>query len=246
MDKIGRHAERARTEQNDLYAVLDACAVGTLSTVVDGMPWVVPMLYARDGERILLHGSTGAGALRHVAAGAPAALCVCIVDGIVVADTLFDSSANYRSAVVRGRLTALNPDDAADPLTTLSDAILPGRSAEVREHRRKELAATMALALPIEAGQWTVKVRDAPPGEVAESVSTTWAGVIPLRTVAADPIPAPWVDQTAPLPGSVVKFIGGRDGRDAPATARAGLARRAARSDQLAITSDRTDRCSSP
>lgn len=208
MDKIRRHTERARTEQDDLFGVLDACSVGTFSTVVDGLPWVVPMLYGRDGNHILLHGSTGAGALRHVAAGAPAALCVCILDGIVVADTLFDSSANYRSAVVRGNLTTLSAEESANALTTLSDSILPGRSGEVREHQRKELAATRALALPIEPGQWTVKVRDAPPGQVEESQAGTWAGVVPLRTVAGDPVRAPWVDASAPLPGSVRKLLG--------------------------------------
>ena len=104
-DQINRHRERARHERADLDAVLDAGHhVGTLSTVVDGRPWVVPMLYGRAGDRILMHGSVGAGALRYVAAGAPAALCVMHIDGWVYAHTLFDSSANYRSAVVHGRL----------------------------------------------------------------------------------------------------------------------------------------------
>ncbi|MFC7447284.1 pyridoxamine 5'-phosphate oxidase family protein [Rhodococcus daqingensis] len=180
----------------------------TLATVVDGMPWAVPMLYARDGDRILLHGSTGAGALRQVAAGAPAALCVAMLDGIVVADNLFNSSANYRSAVVRGHLTALSPDESANALTALSDALIPGRGAEVRTHTKKELAATLTIALPIAAGQWTVKVRDAPPsgpgGDHGE-----WAGVVPLRTVTGAPIPAPWVDELTPVPASVRRLAHG-------------------------------------
>ncbi len=94
-DQINRHRERARDERADLDAVLDAgYHVGTLSTVADGRPWVVPMLYGRAGDRILMHGSVGAGALRYVATGAPAALCVMHVDGWVYAHTLFDSSAN--------------------------------------------------------------------------------------------------------------------------------------------------------
>ncbi|MEN0134118.1 MAG: pyridoxamine 5'-phosphate oxidase family protein [Rhodococcus sp. (in: high G+C Gram-positive bacteria)] len=205
MDKIKRYPDRARTERAQLDAVLDAAPMGTLATVVDGLPWAVPMLYARDGDRILLHGSTGAGALRQVAAGAPAVLCVAMLDGIVVADTLFDSSANYRSAVVRGNLVTLDADESAGALDALSDVLIPGRSREVRGHRRKELAATLALALPIEPGQWTVKVRDAPPGEPAEA-SSAWAGVVPVRSVAGDPVPAPWVATGTPVPASVSRL----------------------------------------
>src|ERR1700722_15432983 len=161
LNQINRHRERARDERADLDAVLDAGNhVGSLSTVVDGRPWVVPMLYGRAGDRVLLHGSVGAGALRHVAAGAPAALCVTHLDGWVYGHTLFDSSANYRSAVVHGALVQLAGDEAATALTQLSEGLTPGRSDEVPFHTRKQLAATTALAMEITEGKWTVKVRD--------------------------------------------------------------------------------------
>src|SRR5580658_3885005 len=115
LNQINRHRERAQHERAALDAVLDAGHhVGTLSTVADGRPWVVPMLYGRDGDRILMHGSVGAGALRQEAAGAWAALCVTHIDGWVYGHTLFDSSANYRSAVVHGRLVALSGSEAAE------------------------------------------------------------------------------------------------------------------------------------
>ncbi|BDY26840.1 pyridoxamine 5'-phosphate oxidase family protein [Mycolicibacterium mageritense] len=210
MNEIRRQPDRARSDRADLDAVLDAAAVGTLATVVDGQPWVVPMLYARDGDRVLLHGSTGAGALRHVAAGAPAAFCVTLLDGIVVADTLFDSSANYRSAVVRGNLTVIDPADATHALNLMSDSLIPGRSAEVRASTKKELAATLAMALPITPDGWTVKVRDAPPAQPEQIAdSSGWAGVVPLRTVAGEPIPAPWIDADAIVPESVHRLVKG-------------------------------------
>ncbi|BBX31679.1 hypothetical protein MMAG44476_30291 [Mycolicibacterium mageritense DSM 44476 = CIP 104973] len=210
MNQIRRQPDRARSDRADLDAVLDAAAVGTLATVVDGQPWVVPMLYARDGDRVLLHGSTGAGALRHVAAGAPAAFCVTLLDGIVVADTLFDSSANYRSAVVRGNLTVIDPADATHALNLMSDSLIPGRSAEVRASTKKELAATLAMALPITPDGWTVKVRDAPPAQPEQIAdSSGWAGVVPLRTVAGEPIPAPWIDADAIVPESVHRLVKG-------------------------------------
>ena len=207
---INRHAERARLRRDDLYQVLDAGhQIGTLSTVVDGRPWVVPMLYARVGDRILLHGSTGAGALRHVAAGAPAALCVTHLDGWVYAHTLFDSSANYRSAVVHSELVVLTGEDAARALTDLSDRMLPGRSAEVPQHTRKQLAATQALAMHIVDGQWTVKIRQGGPGEPAPAEQVPpelWTGVLPIRSGYGDPVPAPRVPEDLPPSPSILQL----------------------------------------
>src|SRR5882757_7014251 len=127
-NQINRHRERSRDERAELDAVLDAGHhIGTLSTVADGRPWVVPLLYGRAGDRILMHGSVGPGALRYVATGAAAALCVMHIDGWVYAPTLFASSANYRSAVVHGGLRPLSGDAAADALTQISECLTPGR-----------------------------------------------------------------------------------------------------------------------
>jgi uncharacterized protein len=204
LDQINRHRERARHERADLDAVLDAGHhIGTLSTVVDGRPWVVPMLYGRVGDRILMHGSVGAGALRHVAAGAPAALCVAHIDGWVYAHTLFDSSANYRSAVVHGRLVALSGDEAAEALTLISECLTPGRSAEVPFHAKKQLAATAALAMDITDGQWTVKIRDAGPGEPDEAVPGLWTGVLPIVSGYGPPETSAHVPADTPVSPSV-------------------------------------------
>ncbi len=186
---VRRLAERSRTQRAELDAVLDAGLVGTLSTVVDGAPWVVPLLYARDGDSILLHGSTGAGALRHVAAGAPAALSVVHLDGVVVAHTTFDSSANYRSAVVYGTLEPVTePGEKRAALSRVSDAVLPGRDGEVRPMTAREIAATQVLRLRIHDGDWLVKVRTGGPGDPDEPTDA-WTGVVPLRVVADDPRP---------------------------------------------------------
>ncbi len=169
-----------------------------------------PMLYARVADRILLHGSTGAGALRHIAAGAPAALCVTHLDGWVYAHTLFDSSANYRSAVVHSNLVVLTGEEAARALTDLSDRILPGRSSEVPDHTRKQLAATRALAMNIIDGQWTVKIRDGGPGEPAnprDVPANLWTGVLPITSVYGDPVPAPWLTGDVPPSPSIQKLI---------------------------------------
>lgn len=200
--RIGRYRERSRSERADLDAVLDAALVGTLSTVVDGQPWVVPLLYARDGDRVLLHGSTGAGALRHVSAGAPAALSVVHLDAVVVAHNTFDTSANYRSAVVYGTLEPVtDPDAKREVMTKVSDAVLPGREDEVEPMTARQLAGTAVMQLVIRDGDWLVKVRTGGPGE-PDGPTDAWTGLVPIRVVAEEPVPDPR-SAGLPVPASV-------------------------------------------
>lgn len=207
--RVRRKPERAAGDRAELDAVLDAMLIGTLSTVVDGWPWAVPLLYARVGDGIVLHGSTGAGALRHGAAGAPACFTVARLDAMVVADTLFDHSANYRSAVVRGRLEPLEGEEHREALLAMTERLLPGRAAEVVDMTAKELAATRSLRLPITEGGWTVKARTGSAGEPSTDAGA-WRGVVPLREQWADPEPAPGQDPTVPVPASVAALVGRR------------------------------------
>lgn len=183
MDTLTRYKERAG-DRALLDEILDEAKVATVSTVVDGLPWSIPMLVTRHGDQILMHGSTGAGALRHIAAGAPVTVSAFVVDGIVVADTLFDHSMNYRSAVLRGIIenADVTPREA---LNAFSDNILPGRADEVRAHTDKELAATLVLALPIVDGQWITKQRSG--GPKADD-APDWTGHVPMRVVYDTPI----------------------------------------------------------
>lgn len=206
---IKRRKERAKTDRVELDAILDAAYVGTLSTVIDGKPWVVPLLYGRHGDRLVLHGSTGAGALRHVAAGASAAFCVTVLDGLVFADSLFDSSANYRSAVVHGTLTQLSAEAASDALYAMSERMMPGRRHEVRANTAKDLAATLAVALPITDGQWTAKVRTGGPG-ASESRVDVWRGVLPVHLTYGEPVPADDVPEGTEVSDSVRRLAGHR------------------------------------
>ncbi|WP_299518154.1 pyridoxamine 5'-phosphate oxidase family protein [uncultured Serinicoccus sp.] len=194
-----RKPERYLGSRAALDDLLDAMPVGVLSTVVDGEPWSVPLLVARDGDHVLLHGSTGAGVLRHVAAGAPVTLTVVALDGLVVAETAFDSSANYRSAVLRGHLEELRPEESRGALERLTDRLLPGRTSEVRASTGKELRATTCLALPIAEGSWLLKARTG--GTDPAEDPSVWTGVVPLALTAGTPEPTPGT--TAPVPASV-------------------------------------------
>jgi uncharacterized protein len=204
VDRLHRFPEQAVSDRSALDALLDSQWMGVLSCVLDGLPLAVPMLYARDGDRLLLHGSTGAGALRRVAAGAPAVLTVVALDALVVAPTTFESSVNYRSATVRGPLAALDEHARSTALETFSEVLVPGRTEEVRPPNRQELAATLALALPIRPDEWLLKIADDWPATPAEAAAEddVWSGLVPMRTVLDPPVPAPWAS-ALPVPLSV-------------------------------------------
>jgi len=205
MAEIRRLPERALADRSELNLILDSARVATLSTVEDGQPLVVPLLFARDGDRLLIHGSTGAGALRLAAAGAPIALSVALLDGLVYADSLFHSSANYRSAVVTGVAQVLHGEEAQRGLDRLADVLMPGRRAEVRGHLAKELAATVTLALTIRDDNWTAKRRIGGPGEIEDP--GIWSGVLPLNRTWGEPVSEPGAaDEVSPS----VRALAGR------------------------------------
>ena len=202
---LTRMKEKRRSDRAELDRLLDEELVGTLATVTtDGRPWAVPMLYARDGDRILLHGSTGAGALRRVAEGAEAVLAVHVIDALVLATSLFEHSANYRSAVVRGPLVRLVGDDAHAALDALADTLVPGRRGELRGNLSKELAATSVLALDITDDNWLLKVSDADVDEELDVVpDDVWTGILPIHRSFGEPVRSPWLPTDLPAPPSV-------------------------------------------
>jgi nitroimidazol reductase NimA-like FMN-containing flavoprotein (pyridoxamine 5'-phosphate oxidase superfamily) len=189
-----------------VHAILDAGRVAHVGFVHDGQPFVIPMAYARDGDRLLLHGSGGSRTLRALAGGAPACVTVTIVDGLVLARSVFHHSMNYRSVVALGTATKLEGKRKAAALETLVDALVPGRSAEARGPRRAELAATMILSFPLE--EVSAKVRTGPPVDDPEDVSLPiWAGTIPLVRGFGRPEAASDVSDDAPVPPSVAGLI---------------------------------------
>jgi hypothetical protein len=147
----------------------------------------MPCGYARDGDRLLLHGSTGSRLFRALGSGTPACVTITLLDGLVVATSLFESSMHYRSAVVLGCGTALRGAEKRAALDVLADALLPGRRAEARPPSKRELAATTVVALALD--EWSVKVSDSPPDRVPDDAGwTPWSGVVPLRLRADQPI----------------------------------------------------------
>ena len=185
-----------------LHALLDTTRVGHFALVADdGSPAVIPTMVVRDGDRILAHGSTGSRWMRRLATGVPTALAVTAYDGLVVARSAFESSIRYRSAVVFGRCAHVT-EDKERFLDLVTEALIPGRSAEVRRPTRAELAATLVLALPIE--DWSLKISAGWPEDEEDDVAgPAWAGVVPGRHVYDAPLAAPDLRPGIEVPASV-------------------------------------------
>jgi nitroimidazol reductase NimA-like FMN-containing flavoprotein (pyridoxamine 5'-phosphate oxidase superfamily) len=205
-----RMVERvSAADRTGLDQLLDSTPIGHVGFVGEGgQPVVLPIAIARDGADVLLHGSTGSGWLRLIAQGIPVSIAVTEIDALVVARSAFESSMRYRSAVLFGSCRQLDGQPKQDALDLLTDALIPGRVAEVRRPSAKELAATLVLRLTVE--EYTIKVSqgwpDDPPSDVAGSA---WAGVLPRRIGYPEAWPAPDLRDGIELPGSVRRLLGG-------------------------------------
>lgn len=182
-----------------LHAVLDAGRVAHLAIADGAQPYALPVAYARDGDRVLMHGSTGSRLFRHLAAGAPACLTVTLLDGLVLARSAFESSMNYRCAMVLGGPTVLDGGEKLAALERLSEHLLPGRWAVIRPPSAKELAATLVLALPLD--ECSVKISEGPPDDPEEDLERpVWAGVVPVVESLGRPQPDPGLRFDLPPP----------------------------------------------
>lgn len=201
--RVGRLADRQQTSRELLYEIVDQALIAHVGVVRDGLPVVIPFAVARDGDALLLHGSTGAGLLRAASTGQPISVAITLLDGLVVARSTFDHSMNYRSVVAFGVPEVLTDDAKIDALRVLTDHLLPGRWDEVREATRRELSATVILRLPL--AEASVKVRDAPASVAPDDGEdrAVWAGILPLALVAGEPMAHPDVPESVPVPASV-------------------------------------------
>jgi nitroimidazol reductase NimA-like FMN-containing flavoprotein (pyridoxamine 5'-phosphate oxidase superfamily)/GNAT superfamily N-acetyltransferase len=188
---LKRHPERGTHAAPALHAILDEALVCHVSAVVDGAPRVMPTAHARIGDQLYLHGARASALLGAVAAGAPACVCVTLLDGLVFARTWFHHSMNYRSVVIHGHGTEVTrPDEKLAGLAALVDKAAPGRSREARPPTPQELASSLVVRFPIVEA--SAKVRQGPPVDGPELLADDgWAGVLPLRLSALPPVADP-------------------------------------------------------
>ena len=202
--RVRRLPERAAYDRDTVHAILDEGFICHLGFVVDGQPYVIPTGYARVGESLYLHGSTGSRlGLRP---GMDVCVTVTLVDGLVLARSAFHHSMNYRSVMAIGRTRAIGDlEEKEAALRALVEHIVPGRSDEVRGGDRRELVATAVLALPL--AEVSAKVRTGPPQDDDPDYDLPiWAGVLPLALTPGAPAPDPVLDPSIPVPGHVAAW----------------------------------------
>jgi nitroimidazol reductase NimA-like FMN-containing flavoprotein (pyridoxamine 5'-phosphate oxidase superfamily) len=188
---LKRLAKRGSHERATIEAILDEALTCHVGFVVEGQPYVIPTIHGRIGDRLYVHGSVANRMLKTLGDGVPTCVTASLIDGLVMARSAFHHSMNYRSVVVLGTAHAVtDPKEKWDALHAIVEHVAPGRWAEVREPSEKEMNATLVLGLSLEEA--SAKIRTGPPIDDDEDYALgCWAGVVPLRLAALDPISEP-------------------------------------------------------
>jgi len=204
--RVVREPQRAVYDRETVYKILDEGMVCHVGFSADAQTFVIPTLYARIGDAIYFHGSAASRMLRGVGEGVNICLTVTLTDGIVLARSVFNHSMNYRSVVALGKATLVDgPEEKLEALRAFTEKILPQRWDDARQPNEKELKATSILRLPLMEA--SAKVRVGPPEDDAPDYALKiWAGVIPLRTVAGEPIRDERCDLGIPLPAYAADY----------------------------------------
>jgi len=194
--RVVREPERAAYDRETVYQILDEGFLCHVGFAVEGQPFVMPTSYGRVESNLYIHGSAASRMLRQMKDGVAVCVTVTLLDGLVLARSIFNHSMNYRSVVILGKATLVDdPKEKIEALYSLSQHILPGRWDDSRQPNERELKATSVLRLPIE--EFSAKVRVGPPvDDEPDYAFPTWAGVVPLEMVAGEPI-----DDARLLPG---------------------------------------------
>jgi nitroimidazol reductase NimA-like FMN-containing flavoprotein (pyridoxamine 5'-phosphate oxidase superfamily) len=213
---VRRLPDRARYDRETIEAILDEGFVCHVGFVDQGQPFVIPTAYARIADRVAVHGSAASRMIRALAGGAPACLTVTLLDGLVLARSGFHHSLNYRSVVLVGTAQEITgASEKRSALDAIVEHIVPGRTAEVRPPSENELRGTRVVAFSLDEA--SAKLRTGPPKDDAEDMALAcWAGELPLRLVALEPVPDPQL-RPGLLPGESVtawrRGSGSRHGR---------------------------------
>jgi uncharacterized protein len=204
--RVVREPHRGAYDRETIDKILDEGLVCHVGFTIDQQPFVIPTMFARVGDDIYFHGSAASRMLRGASAGIPVCVTVTLIDGLVLARSVFNHSMNYRSVVLLGKAAIVDaPAEKVEALRAFTEKILPGRWNDARQPNEKELKATSILRVPIIEA--SAKTRSGPAEDDADDYAlSVWAGVLPLRLAAAAPIRDSRCDDGIPLPTYVANY----------------------------------------
>jgi nitroimidazol reductase NimA-like FMN-containing flavoprotein (pyridoxamine 5'-phosphate oxidase superfamily) len=189
--RVKRIPDRGKYDRETIDAILDEGLVCHVGFAVDGQPFVIPTGYARDGDRLIIHGSSASRMLRALAGGIDACITVTLLDDLVLARSAFHHSMNYRSVVILGKATLVDDwDEKMEAMRILTEHLIPGRWDDCRGPNEIEMKATTIMEIPLDEA--SAKLRTGPPGDDDEDYALPhWAGLVPIAPVAGTPVPDP-------------------------------------------------------
>jgi uncharacterized protein len=195
---VKRHPERGDYDRDVIDAILDEALMCHLGFVVDGQPFVIPTIHARDGDVLYIHGSPGSRMLRTAKTGVDICVTATLLDGLVLARSVYNHSMNYRSVVVLGRAHEVtDPDEKLRAMQCVVEHVVKGRWNDARQPNEGELKGTTILSLPLDEA--SAKIRSGPPVDDEDDLALpVWAGIVPLRLEPSEPTAADGVDGPPP------------------------------------------------
>jgi nitroimidazol reductase NimA-like FMN-containing flavoprotein (pyridoxamine 5'-phosphate oxidase superfamily) len=186
--KVKRHPERGDYDRETIDAILDEALICHVGFVVDGQPYVIPTIHARDGNTLFLHGSPASRMLRNLAQGIDLCVTVTLLDALVLARSVYNHSMNYRSVVVLGRAHEVtDPEQKLRGMQRVVEHLVPGRWDDARQPSAKEIKGTTILAVSLDEA--SAKIRSGPPKDFDEDLTLpVWAGLIPMSLEPSPPV----------------------------------------------------------
>ena len=205
-NRVKRAPDRGVYEREPIYEIVDAALICHVGFVQDGQPFVIPSIHARDGDELLLHGATSSRLIRHIQSGHEVCVAITLLDGLVLARSIYSHSMNYRSVVLFGKGRLIEGyQERMRALEILSDHIMPGRWDDSRKPNEKEFKATAVVSISIESA--SAKVRTGPPNDDDEDYQLpVWAGELPIQQHFLDPEPDPRLIHGVELPGYIKEY----------------------------------------
>lgn len=203
--KLKRLSHKASESQQDLYSIIDENLVSHVGFIENGLPVVIPMTHGRVGDKFYLHGSSGSRLMRLLSENSAVCISITEINALKVARSTFNTGMHYRAAVIFGKAELVPDSDKLQALNALSDGLIPGRVAEARPTTKKELAAT--IIIQVDLNETSVKISRNEIDDPEEDLNLGyWAGIVPIKTVIGEAIPADDEAKSLAVPESIKRF----------------------------------------